>query len=277
LNDCGVLLVIIGKGWLDIKDNSGKRRLDNSSDFVRFEIATALKREIRVIPVLFDNIEMPLKDYLTEDIHGLCDRHAISIDRINLKSDVERLAKVIKKTITPIITEQPLQDPLSPKEELIMPDPAPEKRESSPKIPTEKRWPQRTGIILSVIIGVLILLNSYLFFTSFSREMKYIEIIIRGNYMYMTITGVISILLCLGTWRITRYYLFVFCLILLIPLWWQLPFHVKHDNGGMFIANVLIELIFLYTIWAKKYKSALVTILISFAILTFSCFSVLIR
>ena len=56
LNNCNVFLVIIGKDWVDIKNSSGNRRLDDPIDFVRMEIATALKRGIRVIPVLFDNI-----------------------------------------------------------------------------------------------------------------------------------------------------------------------------------------------------------------------------
>ncbi|MCK7496707.1 MAG: toll/interleukin-1 receptor domain-containing protein [Comamonadaceae bacterium] len=49
---CGVLLAVIGKNWCDAQDESGRRRLDDPMDFVRLETASALKRDIPVIPVL---------------------------------------------------------------------------------------------------------------------------------------------------------------------------------------------------------------------------------
>lgn len=46
------LLVIIGREWLAVKDASGRRRLDDTQDFVRLEIAAALAHGIRVLSVL---------------------------------------------------------------------------------------------------------------------------------------------------------------------------------------------------------------------------------
>ena len=43
---CGVLLAVVGKGWVDAKNAAGNRRLDDPSDFVRLETASALKRDI---------------------------------------------------------------------------------------------------------------------------------------------------------------------------------------------------------------------------------------
>ena len=57
--ECNALLVVIGPNWLNAKDESGERRLDNPDDFVAIEIAAALARDIRVIPVLVDGARMP--------------------------------------------------------------------------------------------------------------------------------------------------------------------------------------------------------------------------
>ena len=60
VGSCDVLLIaVIGKRWLLASDEEGKRRLDNTEDFVRLEISTALKRNIGVIPVLVDGASMP--------------------------------------------------------------------------------------------------------------------------------------------------------------------------------------------------------------------------
>ncbi len=57
VGSCVACVVVIGKHWLI--DETGRRRLDKPEDFVRLEIATALKRNIRVIPVLVSGATMP--------------------------------------------------------------------------------------------------------------------------------------------------------------------------------------------------------------------------
>src|SRR5262249_42420918 len=61
---CDVFLAVIGPNWLDAKDDSGRRRFDNPDDFVTIEIAAALARNIRVIPVLVDGARTPKADRL---------------------------------------------------------------------------------------------------------------------------------------------------------------------------------------------------------------------
>lgn len=41
---CDVLLLMIGRKWIDAADREGKPRLDDPSDFVRIETAAALHR-----------------------------------------------------------------------------------------------------------------------------------------------------------------------------------------------------------------------------------------
>jgi hypothetical protein len=59
VGSCDVLIALIGKQWLAIKDGQGRRRLENPEDFVRLEIKTALDRNIRVIPALVGGAAMP--------------------------------------------------------------------------------------------------------------------------------------------------------------------------------------------------------------------------
>src|ERR1700733_11546405 len=59
VGECEVLIAVIGTRWLTSGDELQGRRLDNPEDFVRMEIATALRRGIRVIPVLVDGALIP--------------------------------------------------------------------------------------------------------------------------------------------------------------------------------------------------------------------------
>src|SRR5580658_7220056 len=59
VGSCDVLIAVIGTDWLTSSTRASKRRLEIAEDSVRVEIATALKRDIRVIPVLVEGAAMP--------------------------------------------------------------------------------------------------------------------------------------------------------------------------------------------------------------------------
>jgi hypothetical protein len=59
VSSCDVLLAMIGPEWATATNASGTRRLEDPTDWVRTEIATALKRKIRVIPVLVGGASVP--------------------------------------------------------------------------------------------------------------------------------------------------------------------------------------------------------------------------
>src|SRR5687768_2533393 len=96
LKKCHVLLVIIGKNWVNSKDENGLRRLENPEDLLRIEIETALARNIRVIPILYDNITMPSKALLPESLWPLTLRQSVSISETNFDYDIKHLAEAIK-------------------------------------------------------------------------------------------------------------------------------------------------------------------------------------
>src|SRR6266850_4275867 len=48
IGTCKVFIELIGDEWATMKDHAGRRRLDQPNDFVRIEVATALRRGIPV-------------------------------------------------------------------------------------------------------------------------------------------------------------------------------------------------------------------------------------
>ncbi|MBR1279330.1 toll/interleukin-1 receptor domain-containing protein [Bradyrhizobium sp. AUGA SZCCT0283] len=98
---CRVFLAVIGPNWLDAKDESGVRRLDNPDDFVTIEIAAALARDIRVIPVLVDNARMPRADKLPEAIRPLVRRNAVELRNTQFRRDAETLVARMREALVP--------------------------------------------------------------------------------------------------------------------------------------------------------------------------------
>jgi hypothetical protein len=93
---CHVLLAVIGRHWVTIKDSSNRRRLDLTDDYVRHEIATALSRNITVIPILVRGAEMPSREELPPDLAALSTRNALEVSDGDFDHDVERLIGVLE-------------------------------------------------------------------------------------------------------------------------------------------------------------------------------------
>jgi len=97
---CRVLLAIMGKSWLTITDlGDTRRRLDNPDDFVRLEIATALRRGITVVPVLVHGAHMPKGNDLPADLAQLARHQAHEITDSRWEYDVGKLVEAITKAI----------------------------------------------------------------------------------------------------------------------------------------------------------------------------------
>lgn len=95
--NANVVLVVIGPNWLNVKDQRGKRRLDDPRDFVRLEIAAAFKRQVRVVPVLVGDAKMPGEEELPEAIRPLARRQAHELSDHRWDYDVSELVKIIRK------------------------------------------------------------------------------------------------------------------------------------------------------------------------------------
>jgi formylglycine-generating enzyme required for sulfatase activity len=96
---CDILLAVVGKNWIEARDETGARRLDSPDDFVRLEIESALKQGKRVIPVLVHDARMPRADELPQAISGLARRHAVRLTHERFRSDAHGLVKAIQHAL----------------------------------------------------------------------------------------------------------------------------------------------------------------------------------
>jgi hypothetical protein len=98
---CGVMLVVIGKGWVDAKNKDGERRLDDVNDWVRYEITQALSRNIPVVPVLVAGGQMPPTDALPEELKALTWRQRAELTVERWASDVNELIERLRPLVHP--------------------------------------------------------------------------------------------------------------------------------------------------------------------------------
>ena len=87
-----VLLALIGPRW-------DSERLGHPDDLVRHEIATALARELRVVPVLINDASMPAGATLPADVLPLIGRNALVLRHSRFDDDFASLVTAIGGTV----------------------------------------------------------------------------------------------------------------------------------------------------------------------------------
>lgn len=95
LESCDTVLVLIGPQWLGATDAAGRRRLDDPSDYVRAEVASALASTARVFPVILDGAQMPSARDLPEDLAPLARINAFELAQRRWRGDMDHLASLI--------------------------------------------------------------------------------------------------------------------------------------------------------------------------------------
>src|SRR5262249_33142913 len=96
---CDFMLAVIGPHWLRAKDKAGQRRLHQPDDFVTIEIAAALTRNIRVIPILIEGARMPRTSELPDALKPLARRQAAEIRHASLGRDAEALVARMREAL----------------------------------------------------------------------------------------------------------------------------------------------------------------------------------
>ena len=92
-------IAVIGPGWTELKNAEGQRRLDQPNDHVRIEIKSALKRDIRVIPVLVDGARMPTENELPDSLKPLSRRNAVMLSHHRFGPEVDDLARALQRAL----------------------------------------------------------------------------------------------------------------------------------------------------------------------------------
>jgi len=112
---CSALLAVIGQHWLEARDASGSRRLDDPADFVRSELAAALRSNIPVVPVLVRGARMPRPEELPDDLKELAYRNAVELTHARWRSDIPLLIRALRPYMGARVTENRAPDASSPR------------------------------------------------------------------------------------------------------------------------------------------------------------------
>ena len=84
LNEIKIFLAIIGSAWID---KEHLKRLSNPEDWVRREIEAALSRSnVRVVPVLFGDVNCPTDQDLPDEISTLAQQNAFTFSHVKRKT-----------------------------------------------------------------------------------------------------------------------------------------------------------------------------------------------
>lgn len=85
LNEASAIIIIIGPSWLHLQhEESGKRRIDLETDWVRKEVIRTIQRkqenpDLLVIPLLIGEALVPQKEHLDKELQPLCDFQAMTL------------------------------------------------------------------------------------------------------------------------------------------------------------------------------------------------------
>jgi pterin-4a-carbinolamine dehydratase len=99
IDQASTFLALIGPGWLTSADEYGRRRLDNPTDWVRKELATAIGSSKLVIPILLGpSVRMPPAEALPTDLEPLASFQAYSLRDDHWDADLNELVHLLVRT-----------------------------------------------------------------------------------------------------------------------------------------------------------------------------------
>jgi hypothetical protein len=101
IGNCDTMIVLIGPNWASATNEAGGRRLDDPGDLARLELEAGLRRNVRVIPILVSNAELPDAADLPDSLKPMLRRQAATLGHAGFHKDVdllfERLGRKVKR------------------------------------------------------------------------------------------------------------------------------------------------------------------------------------
>ena len=101
VGSCDALIALIGRDWATVVDDTGRRRLDDPTDFVRLELETAFERDVPVVPVCVRGASFPSADDLPPPLAPLTRRHGAELRDVGWRDDVKRLIAELERLVRP--------------------------------------------------------------------------------------------------------------------------------------------------------------------------------
>ncbi len=103
IDESDAVLAVIGPGWLTASTSRGAPRLFEADDYVRLEMARALNRDVRIIPILVGGASLPPGADLPDDLQGLAQRQAVVLHDETWHQDVDGLIRSLRgEPVVPI-------------------------------------------------------------------------------------------------------------------------------------------------------------------------------
>lgn len=110
LRGCSVLVSVIGRSWLTLTDDRGRRLLGRRNDWVRMEIADCLARGVPVLPVLVDDVAPLVPAALPPSIRALARYQFVRLRQRSFHSDLEFLVAQLR-ALDPVLTGAAARSP----------------------------------------------------------------------------------------------------------------------------------------------------------------------
>jgi hypothetical protein len=102
LTEAPVVLAVIGPNWLHARDAQGHERLWLPNDYVRWEIATALRQAKAVIPVLVGGAALPSTSEMPDDLRALTVLSPVRVSEKLEPSESEPLLERVRQVLRPL-------------------------------------------------------------------------------------------------------------------------------------------------------------------------------
>jgi formylglycine-generating enzyme required for sulfatase activity len=102
VNNCKVMLVVIGPDWASLRLPNGEKRLFDPQDVTRWEVETGIRRSreehIALIPVLVMDAQLPKNEELPSTLQELSEKQGITLRNFpDFETDMDRLIQDIRE------------------------------------------------------------------------------------------------------------------------------------------------------------------------------------